>query len=166
MNAFVSSPYNKSGRLEYLMRMMRVLDIHSYGELIRNRTAADDNGRTFKMDTISRYKFTLAFENAIARDYVTEKFYDPLIAGSVPVYLGAPNIADFAPGEKCFINVSDWDNPESLAQYLLDVSGDEALYRSFFEWKKEPFLSKFAGLLGQLKEHAFVRLCREVEEAI
>lgn len=38
----------------------------------------------------------MAFENVIAMDYVTEKFYDPLIAGSVLVYLGAPNIADFA----------------------------------------------------------------------
>ncbi len=166
VNAFISSHVNKSGRLQYLIRMMNVLDVHSYGRMIPNMPSGDDYGHQFKLDTISRYKFTIAFENAIARDYVTEKFYDPLLAGSVPVYLGAPNIGDFAPGDKCFINASEWDSPESLARYLLDVSRDEALYRSYFEWKTKPFLPKFASLLGQLKEHPFVRLCKKVEEIV
>ena len=166
VNAFISSPYNKSGRVQYLMRMMRVLDIHSYGQLIQNRYAADDNGHRFKMDTISIYKFTIAFENAIARDYVTEKFYDPLAAGSVPVYLGAPNICDFAPGENCFIDASEWEDPESLARHLLDVSRDDRLYGSYFAWKKRPFLPKFSELLGLQKVHHIVRLCRKVGELI
>lgn len=166
VNAFISSHLNKSGRLQYLIRMMKVLDVHSYGRMIPNMPAGDDNGHQFKLDTISRYKFTIAFENAIARDYVTEKFYDPLIAGSVPVYLGAPNIADFAPGENCFVDASDWDDPESLARYLLDVSRDEELYRSYFEWKKEPFLPNFCELLDIQKVHPFVRLWGKVGELI
>ena len=164
VNAFISSHINKSGRVQYLMRMMSVLDIHSYGRLIPNMPTGDDYGHQFKLDTISSYKFTIAFENAIARDYVTEKFYDPLIAGSVPVYLGAPNIRDFAPGENCYIDASDWDDPESLARHLLDVSGDEALYQSYFEWKKKPFPPKFRELLEVKKVHHFVRLCRKLGE--
>lgn len=166
VNAFISSHMNKSGRVQYLMRMMSVLDIHSYGKLIPNMPIGDDNGHRFKLDTISSYKFTIAFENAIARDYVTEKFYDPLIAGSVPVYLGAPNIRDFAPGENCFIDASEWDDPESLARHLLDVSRDEASYLSYFEWKKRPFLPKFRELLELQKVHHFVRLCRKLGDLI
>jgi hypothetical protein len=30
--------------------------------------------------------------------YVTEKFFDPLIAGSVSVYLGVPDVDKLAPG--------------------------------------------------------------------
>jgi hypothetical protein len=32
-----------------------------------------------------RYKFTLAFENTAQADYVSERWWDALIAGSVPV---------------------------------------------------------------------------------
>ncbi|MEW6145985.1 MAG: glycosyltransferase family 10 [Thermodesulfobacteriota bacterium] len=164
VNAFISSHVNKSGRLQYLIRMMKVLDVHSYGRMIPNMPSRDDYGHRFKLDTISGYKFTIAFENAIAPDYVTEKFYDPLIMGSVPVYLGAPNISDYAPGENCFINTADWADPESLARYILEVSSDEALYNSYFEWKKKPFLPEFNELIEVKKIHPFVRLCRKVEE--
>lgn len=162
--AFISSPFHKSGRLEYLKTLMNCIDVHSYGKVLRNRILEKDIGHQSKMDTIAQYKFTIAFENAIAEDYVTEKFYDPLIAGSVPIYLGAPNIDDFAPGDKCFINVSDWDSPKSLAEYILSVSEDEALYQSYFDWKSKPFRPGFAKLLEQQKEHAFVRLCKKIQE--
>jgi len=39
-----------------------------------------------------RYKFCIAIENSLAMDYVTEKVYDALAAGCVPIYYGAPNI--------------------------------------------------------------------------
>ena len=53
-----------------------------YGACHRNRTLADDDGQAAKLATIARYRFTLAFENSIARDYVTEKLMSALIAGS------------------------------------------------------------------------------------
>ena len=31
-------------------------------------------------------------ENSLAEDYVTEKVYDALAAGCLPIYYGAPNI--------------------------------------------------------------------------
>jgi hypothetical protein len=157
---------NKSGRLHYLIRMMKVLNVHSSGRMIPNMPTYNYYGHQFILDTISKCKFTVAFENAIAKLYVTEKFYDPLIAGSVPVYLGAPNIADFAPGENCFINASGWESPESLARYLLEVAQDESLYCNYLEWKEKPFLPIFAGLLGRLKEHPFRRLRTNIEEII
>ncbi|HVY55021.1 MAG TPA: glycosyltransferase family 10 [Thermodesulfobacteriota bacterium] len=166
VNAFISSHINKSGRLQYLIRMMKVIDVHSYGRMIPNMPPLDDYGHGFKLDTISKYKFTIAFENAIAADYVTEKFYDPLITGSVPVYLGAPNVSDFAPGDNCYIDASEWDDPESLARYLLDLSRDDARYMSYFEWKNKPFLSKFSQMLEIKKVHPFVRLCARIRELL
>jgi len=40
----------------------------------------------------SKYKFTLAMENAICDDYITEKIWRPLEAGSVPIIFGSPKI--------------------------------------------------------------------------
>ena len=44
---------------------------------------------------------------------MTEKFYDPLLTGSVPVYLGAPNVAEHAPAAQCYIDVRDFAGPAS-----------------------------------------------------
>ena len=166
LNAFISSGYNHSRRIEFLLQLMPHIDVHSYGKVFRNRQVADDKGRKTKLKTIGAYKFTLAFENAIAKDYVTEKFYEPLIAGSVPVYLGAPNIEAFAPGDRCFINAADWKSPAALARYLVEVASDEDLYASYFEWKAKPFRPEFSRLVELTKEHPFVRLCRKVDERL
>jgi hypothetical protein len=162
--AFISSSFHASGRLTYLKALMNYLEIHSYGKVLRNKTLETDTGHPSKMETMAGYKFTIAFENAIMKDYVTEKFFDPLIAGSVPIYLGAPNIGDFTPGDKCFINASDWDSPEALARYILTVSNDQGLYQSYFDWKSKPFRPDFIKLLEEQKEHSFVRLCRKIQE--
>ena len=166
INSFISSSFNQSGRAEYLRELMNHLDVHSYGKLFQNRVIQHDKGYQSKMELIAKYQLTLSCENAIVQDYVTEKFYDPLIAGSVPVYLGAPNINDFAPGDRCFINASDFNSPASLAEYLLAVSKDEALYQSYFEWKTKPFSPTFAKMLDQQKEHPFVRLCKRIQEMV
>lgn len=41
---------------------------------------------------IARYKFVIAYENAICNDYITEKLWRPLSLGIVPIYFGAPNV--------------------------------------------------------------------------
>jgi len=166
VNAFISSAHDRSGRCALLREMMDLLDVHSYGRVLRNRHSEADDGRPFKMATIARYRFTLAFENAIATDYVTEKFFDPLLAGSVPVYLGAPNIDDFAPGENCFIDASAWDSAESLARHLVSVAHDDALYRRYTTWRNEPFKHGFETLVEMNQTHAFARLCRAVDNLL
>lgn len=112
---FVSSPFDKSGRREYITELMEYLEIHSYGRYLRNMWLKEDRGRATKLEIIANYKFTLAFENAIGKDYVTEKFFDPLIAGSVPIYLGAPNVD----GLRRLITASSmWLTSEPLKTWL------------------------------------------------
>ena len=55
--------------------------------------------------------------------------FDPLLAGSVPVYLGAPNVEDFAPGDGCYINATDSDGPRQLAECLTELDRDPRLYQ-------------------------------------
>lgn len=41
---------------------------------------------------MAQYKFIISYENGICEDYITEKFWRPLIAGSIPIYYGSPSI--------------------------------------------------------------------------
>jgi glycoprotein 3-alpha-L-fucosyltransferase len=46
------------------------VEIDSYGGCHHNR-----DGKVDKVDTLKRYRFSLAFENSNEEDYVTEKFF-------------------------------------------------------------------------------------------
>ncbi len=78
-----------------------------------------------KIKTISNYKYTFCFENISMKGYVTEKIIDCLVAGTIPIYLGAPDIYDFIPKE-CFINMRDFTSLEKLEYFLQNFSADNA----------------------------------------
>lgn len=159
----ISSQFNNSHRQEYLQSLMQHLQIDSYGKLFNNKQLEEDTGRDSKLALYKQYKFVIAFENACATDYVTEKFFDPLISGAVPVYLGAPNIDDFTPGEHCFINVNDYPSPKELADYITKCCNDPKEYQSFFQWKQKELLPSFIEKAQIQKTPPFIRLCELLE---
>jgi hypothetical protein len=52
-----------------------------------------------KLETIRDYRFALCFENCRWPGYITEKIIDCFVAGTIPIYLGAPDIAEYIPEE-------------------------------------------------------------------
>ena len=156
----ISSGTNLSSRQEYLKELMQYVDIDSYGRLFNNIKLENDTGTDAKLELYSKYKFVIAFENSCTEDYVTEKFYCPIIAGAVPIYFGAHNIDEFAPGENSYINVRNFKSPKKLADFLIKCCHDNTLYETFFEWKKKPYLPSFEQKVIAIEQHPFVRLCR------
>lgn len=78
-----------------------------------------------KIATLSKYKFALAYENMEnVRGYVTEKIFDVIQAGAVPIYWGAPNILDYVDAE-AFIDRREFKNDEALAKYLKSVAEEK-----------------------------------------
>lgn len=86
-----------------------------------------------KFSILKNYKFTLCFENAIFPGYVTEKIFDAIFAGSVPIYYGAPDIKKYVPAE-AFIDVRGFNNYDEL--YLFINSINEAKYGEYLEAMK------------------------------
>lgn len=155
---FASNVIEFSGRTAYAASLMRLIRVDSYGKCLNNRKIKDDTGWDSKLDIMSRYKFDLSFENAIDDDYVTEKFFQPLIVGTVPIYLGASNIDRFAPGERCFINCNDFRDPRELAEYILHLDSNESEYEEFLAWKEKPFLADFDELYRRFEGNPFSQL--------
>jgi hypothetical protein len=160
---FLSSRFDKSGRYEYVKELMKHIPVHSYGRQLRNKRVPDAGHQT-KLEILSRYRFNLAFENCVDTDYVTEKLYDPLMVGCVPVYLGAPNVARFAPGGKCLIDAAGFPEPAELAEYLRRLDGDESRYREYLEWKREPYTADFQNLAALAGTTPSYRLCRKLSD--
>jgi hypothetical protein len=59
----------------------------------------------------------------------------PLLAGAIPVYLGAPNIAEFAPGPRALVDARAFPSPEALAAHLLALRADPAALSDMLAWR-------------------------------
>ena len=160
---FQSASLDRSGRNSYVVELMKHIGVHSYGGFLKNRPlTTEDRGGETKLAVISNYKFCIGFENSIAVDYVTEKFFDPFLAGTVPVYLGAPNVDMFAPGDNSFVNVADFSGPAELAKFLAHLDSDEAAYRRYFQWREDGLSADFVDLLSAASRDPFQRLAEIV----
>jgi len=149
---FQSANDNRSGRFEFAAELMRHIRVDSYGKTLHNCDLAEtDDGRATKMRVIGRYAFCLAFENSIAPDYVTEKLFQPLLAGTVPVYLGAPNAHEFAPPHS-FIRAGDYGGPRGLAAYLHHLTAHPDEYAAYLAWRAQPLPEPLRALVLRSRE--------------
>ena len=79
-----------------------------------------------KRTCLSQYKFNICFENYAAPSYVTEKIFDAMLSGTVPVYFGAQDIGIYVPAS-CFVDASSFATMNELADYLEKITESEAL---------------------------------------
>jgi hypothetical protein len=108
---------------------------------------------------IAAYPFYLAIENSISLDYVSEKVYEPLLVGTIPIYLGAPNIEDFLPTAHSAILATDFASIKELAAYVLCVLRTPSVYDYYVNWKSRPLLPSFEAL-----HQRFAPLCHACVE--
>lgn len=77
-----------------------------------------------KLDTFADYRFAFCIENTDnVPGYITEKLFDGMIAGCVPIYRGAPNITDHVPAE-CFVDMRRFASPAELHEFLTGMDDE------------------------------------------
>lgn len=105
-----------------------------------------------KRGVISNYMFNMAFENSLEPGYVTEKPFDALISGTVPIYLGdAKHLKRLLPHPKAVIFLEDFDSdPAKLAVYLKMLTNNETAYEEHRAWRRKGHYS----LAGFLRRNA------------
>jgi len=162
--AFISSTANASGRIEYLSALMRHLPIDSYGSVLNTMQGRqrDDGSPAAKQHVLSEHRYALAFENAREDGYVTEKLYDALVAGAVPIYLGAAIPEDLLPAVGCYIDASS-KSPADLAAELTRIDRDEEAFAALHAWRNLAPAPGLVALAARLSDHPFARLCRLAE---
>ena len=77
-----------------------------------------------KYKKLSEYNFALAYENCELPGYITEKIFDCFFVGTIPIYLGAPDIKEYIP-ENCFIDKRDFKNYKKLREFLKSLTESE-----------------------------------------
>lgn len=79
-----------------------------------------------KYEVLSNYSFALCFENMAMRGYVTEKIFDCLYAGTIPLYLGASDILDLLP-EHAYIDCRKFSSWDAMHTKIMDMNDREIL---------------------------------------
>lgn len=102
-------------REQFYKQLSKYKKIDAPGKSMNNMASIDTlyKGNIWerKLQFLSEYKFTIAFENYAYPGYQTEKLYDAMLLNSLPVYCGDENINKvFNP--KSFINVGDVIEPQ------------------------------------------------------
>lgn len=82
-----------------------------------------------KIFTYKSYDFAFIFENSNNEPGgISEKLWDSMAAGCIPIYYGAPNIGEYIPRE-CFIDYRKFNNLSDLKNYLIKMSLKEKTAR-------------------------------------
>jgi hypothetical protein len=82
-----------------------------------------------KLTTLCNYRFTFCYENFVGNEnYISEKVFDALAAGTVPLCLGDQKLKQWIPSD-CAVFRDDYSSDQALLKDLLSWS--EARWSAF-----------------------------------
>ena len=118
---FVRNCKSSSKREAYVRKLQKYIAVDIYGACGPLKCPRRLHQYTECEELLnSTYKFYLSFENAVCKDWVTEKFFQRVFAYVVPVVLRRADYLDKVPPGS-FIAVDDFGSVKELAQYLKSV---------------------------------------------
>jgi len=83
-----------------------------------------------KDNSMSKYKFSICYENTDFPGYLTEKIFDSLAAGTIPIYYGSDYVEEILPKE-LYINVKKFKNICDISNYINKFNADD--YQVFYD---------------------------------
>ncbi|XP_042210045.1 alpha-(1,3)-fucosyltransferase C-like [Homarus americanus] len=128
---FVSNCHSSSGRESLARTLQNYFPLDIYGKCGVLECPRVHQNQCYTM-LQKDYKFYMAFENSLCRDYITEKFFGVLEYYVVPVVWGSGNYTTQAPPHS-FIDASRFPSVYDLAQYLLYLHHNDTAYMEYFK---------------------------------
>ncbi|XP_069107170.1 alpha-(1,3)-fucosyltransferase 7-like [Argopecten irradians] len=111
-------------------------------------------------ECIDRYRFYLSFENAICRDYITEKVFSvyQIAANTIPVVRGFKEQASIFLPPGSYVSTDDFTSHSELSKFIENISSNETLFTSYFRWKQ--FYESYS-----YEPNPFCVLCRKLHHS-
>ena len=78
-----------------------------------------------KRDTLRRFRFALCIENTVFPGYISEKIFDAMLARTIPLYLGAPDIDHYIP-EGVYIDLRRFSGFVDVLDFISSMGTDGA----------------------------------------
>ncbi|CAE8603520.1 unnamed protein product [Polarella glacialis] len=148
-----------NGRESLVKLLMEHIRVDSLSSCLHNADPPKGSSLDNKTAMARHYLFLLAFENENSEDYVTEKVWDALFAGTLPVYFGAPNIDGFVPANS-IVNAAHFANWTFLGEHLAMLAINETAYNEYHRWRSEPLPEAVMKKWDFAHVHSNCRTCR------
>jgi len=146
-------------RADFLTSLDEHFPLHSFGSCHNTKAIpADKAGMTYsdrdmatKLDIHADYLFTLAYDNTEDDYNFSEKVWQSLLAGTIPVYWGAP-IKDILPCKDCVIHLADFnskngetnaidgDVARKVGAHLHELAKDPAELEKLVAWRTGKYI--------------------------
>jgi len=119
--------YNKTKKTSFITSNKSMVKGHQFRldcltEIQKQKLNVDAFGRGInpinsKLEGLKDYQFSIAMENAKMKNYFTEKLLDCMLAGTIPIYYGCPNIEEWFNPE----GIISFDTTEQLTNIISDL---------------------------------------------
>jgi hypothetical protein len=94
-----------------------------------------------KDEALAEYRFHIALENSVQKDYWTEKLADPFLRGCYPIYSGCPNLSAYFPkGSYAQIDISKPKLAIAVVREILASNFDQLYATELAEAKRRVLL--------------------------
>ena len=155
---------DRQWRTDYIKKLMTFVHIDSHGQCFHNVEDKEDrytrNWKDKAIVTMSKYRVAIMFENGVEEGYISEKIFLAYAAGCVPVYMGAPDIHYWVPGNHSYVDASKFEGPEKLAEHIKKILTDDKVYKSYISNLEIERLKEFQRK-HCTKDHYLCELCRK-----
>lgn len=141
--------YDAPHRIKYFKLLNDYKMVHGIGKSCNNISITKNNDDGTYLDEAikiyTNYKFVLALENLFQEGYFTEKIINPLIANSIPIYWGTPDVFNYI-NKKRVIYMQDFKSDDDLLKRIILLDNSEEEYNKilsepiFIDHKKPEFI--------------------------
>ncbi len=132
-----------------LVRLLnQIQSVCCAGKYLHNTDELQTKYQNDKQEYLRQFRFNICPENSNSKGYTTEKIFDAIRAGCIPIYWGSEGCPEPEILNQDAILFYDPDNPDALLQQVRRLESDPEYYAEFIS--RPPFKEDAADKIWQM----------------